>query len=72
MDSFSYYSNQFLHFDNLYFQYQQGLISDVYWEDAEVVIRRQVEDPFTRAVYSTAAGPLRVLIRDIMTELELD
>ena len=59
----------FVHFDNLYFQHQQGLLEGAYWPNAERGLKSILEEPFTLAVFTHQGGPLSPRINQLLEEM---
>ena len=60
-----------LQFDNLYFQFQQGLLEEAYWNSARRTVKRWVtEDPFTRAIFPTLGQRVHPIVVEVISELE--
>ncbi len=55
-------------FDAFYFQYQQGLLPDIYWNGAQNALRRGLANPLQRAVYLNIPRPITGVIREIAEE----
>ena len=59
--------------DNLYFQYQQGLLSEEFWIGVRNgIVERLTNDPLGRAVYEnrTITRELDQVIAEILTEID--
>jgi len=61
---------QIVHWDNLQFQFNQGLLNDTFWSGSQRRIRQNLGDPLARAVYLQGARDLRPLIKRLIIELD--
>ena len=63
-------------FDNLYFQYQSGFISDESWQAFRYRLRRELESPIIRLAFEKDPNwyraSYRQLCREIITEIDSD
>jgi hypothetical protein len=63
-------------FDNIYFQYQSGFISDESWQAFRYRLRRTLESPITRQMFEKDPNWYRVsyrqLCNEIITEIDSD
>ena len=63
-------------FDNIYFQYQSGFISDESWQAFRYRLRRMFESPITRRAFEEDPNwyraSYRQLCREIITEIDSD
>lgn len=63
-------------FDNLYFQYQSGFISDESWRAFRYRFRRELESPIIRLTFEKDPNwyraSFRQLCREIITEIDSD
>lgn len=57
-------------FDNLYFQYQQGLLEEGFWNGARRTMKNGMREPFTRAIYELQAARLTPVVRELLAEIE--
>ena len=53
---------RFLQWDNIYFQYTQGMIEEAYWRNAKLVFIEEFQDPFVNAVFHNVGGPIQRVI----------
>lgn len=58
-----------VNFDNLYFQYQSGFISDESWQAFRYRLRRIFESPITRRVFEKDPNLYRVSYRQLCNEI---
>lgn len=57
--------------DNLYFQFQQGLLEEDYWIGARRNLkRRMTEDPFTRAIFPVLGQRIHPIVLELISEIE--
>jgi hypothetical protein len=80
VEQLGYISTQALisltNFDNLYFQYQSGFISDEAWQAFRYRLRRELESPVARLVFEKDPNwyrtSYRKLVSEILNEIESD
>ncbi len=63
-------NNSLVHFDNLYFQYDQGLLDEAFWQSSLGVVESMLNNPQTRAVWVNEG--LRRPIMDLVDNLILE
>ena len=61
---------ELVHFDNIYFQYNQGLIEEEFWQRALIVIEdRLTNDPIAREIWlNDVLRPVSDLAKEIVLE----
>ena len=61
-----------LTFDNVYFQYQQGLIDEVFWQNIRARFKRFMRNPRVRAVHLNTATllPVQEVLQVLVAEIE--
>ncbi|MFT7470152.1 MAG: hypothetical protein ACI8XU_000040 [Kiritimatiellia bacterium] len=60
----------FLDHDEVYYQYQQGLLPQVYWDGAKQALAKYLKDPFKRAVILDQAAPLQTIVSELLQEID--
>ena len=55
--------------DNLYFQYQQGLLDEEFWQISRDNVKESLRDSFVREVYLDSYLPIREVLLEIDSEL---
>jgi len=63
-------NSSLVHFDNLYYQYDQGLLDEAFWQSSLSVVESILNNPQARAVWVN--GGLRRPIMDIVDNLILE
>lgn len=59
--------------DNLYFQYQQGLLSDDFWEQQEQILKSQLRnDELRRSIFQVNSRPINEVVSQLISEIELE
>ena len=59
----------FLDQDEVYYQYQQNLIPQSYWDGAKQSLKKSLTDPFERAVILDQIAPVRTIVDELINEL---
>lgn len=61
-----------LTFDNVYFQYQQGLITEEFWQNIKEVYKQRLRNPRSRAVLLNTATllPVQELLLELVAEID--
>ncbi|MFK7865478.1 MAG: hypothetical protein AB8B95_14780 [Pseudohongiellaceae bacterium] len=52
--------------DNLYFQYQQGLLDEEFWKISRDNVKESLQDSFVRDVYLDSYLPIREVVLEIL------
>ena len=60
----------FLLYDNLYFQYDQGLLGEGFRTGARNRLKFRLRDPFTRSIFLTQGQGLSGEIRELVAEID--
>jgi len=61
---------RYLEFDSVYYRYQQGLITDLYWDGVRKAIKEALRDPYTRAIYANRSSILWWTIQELVMEID--
>ncbi len=63
-----------INFDNLYYQYRQGLLDESYWVGARETLKRTLSGQFARSHFlnNTRSAEFVVLVNEIIQEIELE
>ena len=57
--------------DNLYFQFQQGLLEEGYWIGARRYLKQSMEkDPFARAIFPALGQRIHPIVLELISEIE--
>lgn len=57
--------------DNLYFQFQQGLLEEDYWIRARHSLKQRMkEDPFARAIFPVLGQRIHPIVLELISEIE--
>ncbi len=59
-------------FDNLYYQYEQGLLDGSFWLEAREAVKTVLRDPIVKELYTNGllAYPIDPVIRELVAEIE--
>ncbi len=60
----------YISYDNLYFQYQQGLLPEIFWSGARLALKRDLRQPIPRAVYTNMSRPIQLVTQELIAEIE--
>ena len=61
-----------LSFDNLYFQYEQGLLTEEFWFNLRDMYKDRLRNPRVRAIYANTSTllPVQKLLEELVIEIE--
>ena len=59
-------------FDNLYYQYEQGLLEESFWIEAREALKRTLREPIVRKLYTNGLlkFPIDPVVRGLVVEIE--
>ena len=59
-----------LHYDNVYFQYNQGLLAEGSWERFRVALEARISDPLQQAVFMFRQRGLSDVLEDMLSRVQ--